>query len=92
MQMRRRAGTHSLEGAEEWGVFTQLSFCPQIASVGLRTGGHGEPVRLSTCTCVLPRNKVHLCLKLEPTSEAPSILVGFVQPSQILEGAYSSQK
>lgn len=92
MQMRRRASTHSLEGAEVWGVFTELSFCPQIASVGLQTGGHREPVRLSTCTRVLPGNKICLCLKLEPASETPSILVGFVQPSQALEGAYSNQK
>lgn len=52
MQMRRRASTHSLEGAEVWGVFTELGFCPQIVSIGVRVRGR-RPVGLSTCTPML---------------------------------------
>jgi len=76
-QMRRRAGTHSLEGAEVWGVFTELSFCPPMVSVGVRVGGVCEPVGLSTCTRMFTGNKTYFRLKFELTSEAPSILVGF---------------
>lgn len=32
MQMRRRARAHSLEGADVWGVFTELSSCPQVVN------------------------------------------------------------
>lgn len=60
MQMRRRASTHSLEGADVWGVFTELSFCPQIVSVGIRVRGCCEPVGPSTCSRMLTGHKMLL--------------------------------
>lgn len=45
MQMRRRARAHSLEGAEVWGVFTELGFCPQIVEMG-------SPVRWRKSVCL----------------------------------------